>query len=88
MIIIWRGCGLLVPAIWFGCVMLASSLIPEAAGATMAAALGSLFSTVILATLGTFLRKRDIGRHLYFIPMEFWAVPAFLISVMGFWAQC
>lgn len=81
MIIIWSGLGLLVPAIAFISCLISYSCFGHSMPSNAYAGIGAIISAVLLAAVGVQLRKRNIRRHLYWIPMEYWSVVALLTAM-------
>ncbi|MBS2003253.1 MAG: hypothetical protein U0103_25995 [Candidatus Obscuribacterales bacterium] len=81
MLLIWSGVGLLIPAIAvicsFGTAMVLGHSVPDNAINFISA----LTTAIVLAAAGLELRRREIRRHLYWIPMEYWAIGAGIFAM-------
>ncbi|HEY9776618.1 MAG TPA: hypothetical protein V6C81_22840 [Planktothrix sp.] len=80
-LVIWRGWGLLVPVIAILCALAASAVCGQAPESTGTFAT-FLMAAVALGAVGMFLRSKQLARHLYWIPMEGWAVVSAVVALL------
>ncbi len=81
MLLIWSGLGLLVPGIAIVCSLSLAAMLGQSMPPNALNFITALTTAVILAAAGMELRRREVRRHFYWIPMEYWSIAAGAIAL-------